>query len=140
MSFLKIVERDLLSLAKTFAGLPEDFKSALPTLATFAHATAPLVETGLALSGNAPAAAITSAVVTAIDASVTASQSPTKDALQVALQTSATLAQAVGAPTLADHINNVAVAVNTANPVVNTSIIPQAVQSAAVPVPPTTNV
>ena len=127
MSFFKKIEQDLISLAATFTKLPAEFKAALPVFVSLADKTAPLVETGLALSGNAAAAATTQAVVTALDASVSTNSSNTKDALQSTLQTASQLAHAVGAPALADHINNVATAIAAASPIVATSINPEAV-------------
>lgn len=127
MSFLKVIEQDLAKLAATFAALPADFKAALPIIASAASQAAPLVETGLTLSGNAPAAAVTQAVVTALNASVTSTPSSTKEALPSVLQTAATLANAVGASALSDHIATVATAVATASPTVSTSIVQQAV-------------
>lgn len=132
MSFLKIIEQDLLNLANTFAKLPEDFKAALPVITSAATQAAPLVEAGLTLSGNAVAATAAQAVVTALNASVTSTPSSTKEALPAVLQTASMLANAVGATVLSDHIATVATAVATSSPTVSTSIIPQAIAQTAV--------
>ena len=132
MSFLKIIEQDLLNLANTFAKLPEDFKAALPVITSAATQVAPLVEAGLTLSGNAVAATAAQAVVTALNASVTSTPSSTKEALPAVLQTASMLANAVGATALSDHIATVATAVATSSPTVSTSIIPQAIAQTAV--------